>query len=87
MKPALKFLARLYPPSWRKRYGTEFEVLLEDATPSVRDVFDLLCGALKMQITTWSFGKITRDSTSLRLSVGNQWGRDFLYLMKKLAYC
>jgi hypothetical protein len=59
MKRTLKFLAWLYPPRWRKRYGAEFEALLEDATPSARDALDLLWGAFKMQITSWSFGRIT----------------------------
>jgi hypothetical protein len=59
MKRILQFLARLYPSIWRKRYGAEFDALLEDATPSARDAFDLLWGAFKMQITTWSFGRIT----------------------------
>lgn len=59
MKRTLKFLARLYPRSWRKRYGAEFDALLEDATPSVRDTLDTLWGAFKMQVTTWSFGRIT----------------------------
>jgi uncharacterized protein involved in exopolysaccharide biosynthesis len=58
MKRILRFLARLYPPSWRKRYGAEFEALLEDATPSARDAFDVFWGALKMQMTTWSLGRI-----------------------------
>jgi hypothetical protein len=60
MKRTLKFLARLYPSSWRKRYGAEFEALLEDAPLSARDALDLLWGAFKMQITSWSFGRITR---------------------------
>jgi hypothetical protein len=59
MKPIIKFLVRLYPSAWRKRYGAELDALLEDATPSVRDAFDVLWGALKMQMTTWDFGRIT----------------------------
>jgi uncharacterized protein involved in exopolysaccharide biosynthesis len=59
MKRTMRFLARLYPSSWRQRYGAEFEVLLEDAKPSVRDALDVFWGALKMQITTWSLGRIT----------------------------
>jgi hypothetical protein len=35
------------------------DALLEDATPSVRDAFDLFWGALKMQMTTWDFPKVT----------------------------
>jgi uncharacterized protein involved in exopolysaccharide biosynthesis len=59
MKRTIRFLARLYPSSWRKRYGVEFEALLEEATPSARYAFDVLWGALKMQMTTWRFGRIT----------------------------
>jgi hypothetical protein len=59
MKPIIKFLVRLYPSAWRKRYGAELDALLEDATPSVRDAFDVLWGALKMQMTMWDFGRVT----------------------------
>jgi hypothetical protein len=58
MKRTMRFLARLYPSSWRKRYGAEFDALLEDATPSARDAFNIFWGALKMQMTMWSFGRI-----------------------------
>jgi len=59
MKPILKFLARLYPSEWHKRYGAEFDALLEDGTPRARDAFDVFLGALKMQITRSTFVKIT----------------------------
>jgi hypothetical protein len=58
MKRIMRFFARLYPSSWRSRYGTEFDALLEDATPSGRDAFDVLRAALKMQVTTWTFRRI-----------------------------
>ena len=51
MKHAVRVLIWLYPSSWRKRYGSEFEALLEDATPSLSDAFDIVWGALKMRIT------------------------------------
>jgi hypothetical protein len=54
----IRFAGRIYPASWRRRYGVEFEALLEDAGRDWRDVSDVLLGALKMQLTTWSFGKI-----------------------------
>jgi hypothetical protein len=54
----IRFAGRLYPVSWRRRYGVEFEALLEDAGRHWRDVLDVLLGALKMQMTTWTFGKI-----------------------------
>jgi uncharacterized protein involved in exopolysaccharide biosynthesis len=59
MKRIMRFLVRLYPSSWRKRYGAELYALLEDAPPSARDAFDVFWGALKMQMTTWNFGRIT----------------------------
>jgi hypothetical protein len=59
MKRAMSFLARLYPKSWRKRYGPEFDALLEDSKPSARDIFDVFCAALKMQMRTWSFERVT----------------------------
>ncbi|HWZ30074.1 MAG TPA: hypothetical protein VNX18_01995 [Bryobacteraceae bacterium] len=58
MKSVLKFFARLYPRSWRQRYGVEFEALLEDLRPAPRDTFDIVFGALKMRIVTWAFAKL-----------------------------
>src|SRR5579864_1364442 len=54
----IRLAGRLYPASWRRRYSVEFEALLEDAGRDWRDVLDVLLGALKMQLTTWSLGKI-----------------------------
>ncbi len=53
----IRFACRLYPASWRRRYGVEFEALLEDTSRHWRDVSDVLLGALKMQLTTWTLGK------------------------------
>jgi hypothetical protein len=58
MKRILKFLARLYPSTWRNRYGAEYEALLEQATPRARDAVDVFWGAIKMQTTTWSLVRI-----------------------------
>jgi hypothetical protein len=58
MRRVTRFLARLYPSTWRKRYGAEFDALLEDASPKPRDTFDILWGAFKMQTTTWTFLRI-----------------------------
>jgi capsular polysaccharide biosynthesis protein len=54
----IRFAIRLYPVSWRRRYGVEFAALLEDANRNWSDVLDVLLGALKMQTKTWTFGKI-----------------------------
>jgi hypothetical protein len=58
----IRFAGRLYPASWRRRYGVEFEALLEDASRDWRDVLDVLLGALTMQIATWTFAKIAAVS-------------------------
>ena len=58
MKRTMRFSVRLYPSGWRARYGDELECLLEETRPSVRNAFDILWGAFKMQMTTWSFGGI-----------------------------
>jgi hypothetical protein len=56
MKNVLRLLTRLYPAWWRRRYGGELEALLEDS--GSQDVWDLLRGAMEMQMKTWSFGRI-----------------------------
>jgi hypothetical protein len=52
----MKFLIKLYPAWWRMRYGKELEALLDDS--GSRDVWDLFRGALEMQMSRWSFGRI-----------------------------
>lgn len=49
-----RWAARLYPRWWRERYGEEFAALLEDARPGARGTFDILRGALIMQMSTMS---------------------------------
>jgi len=56
MKRVLRFVIRLYPAWWRSRYGKELEALLDDSRS--HDVWDLLRGAMEMQMKTWSFGRI-----------------------------
>jgi LPS O-antigen subunit length determinant protein (WzzB/FepE family) len=49
----------LYPPAWRNRYGAEFCALLEDVGPGWRDFWDVLRGALAMQMNlVWSFRNV-----------------------------
>ncbi len=57
MKRVIRFIARLYPSRWRRRYGPEFDALLGDINPGLRDLFDVVKGALEMQITIGSLGK------------------------------
>ena len=58
MKRVIRFLARLYPAAWRRRYGAEFDALLEDEPSSWRSLVNVLLGAFRMQLTNWNFVKI-----------------------------
>ncbi|MBZ5580252.1 MAG: hypothetical protein LAP40_27155 [Acidobacteriia bacterium] len=55
MKRLVRVIARLYPKSWRDRYGVEFDALLDDAGADARTAADVLAGALLMQIRTWKW--------------------------------
>jgi hypothetical protein len=63
MKRILKLLARLYPSAWQSRYGAEYEALLDDTTPHPQDAFNVLWGAIKMQLTNRSFVRIVLACT------------------------
>jgi len=52
----MKFLIKLYPAWWRRRYGQELEALLEDS--GSHDIWDLFKAAMEMQMSRWSFGRI-----------------------------
>jgi len=57
MKWLIRLTVCLYPASWRHRYRTEFDALLEDITPHGRDFLDVFKGALEMHMTTGTLGK------------------------------
>jgi hypothetical protein len=64
------FLIRLYPASWRARYGDEFEALLDERPLGPFDVADILLGALDAQLRLSSRGVATQGrglSMSLRI--------------------
>jgi hypothetical protein len=58
MRRVARFLIRLYPANWRARYGEEFDALLEDSPPGLGSLFDLMKGAIKMQMNVPSFPKL-----------------------------
>ena len=58
MRRIARFLIRLYPANWRARYGEEFEALLEDSSPGWPGIFDLVKGAIKMQLSVPAFPKL-----------------------------
>jgi hypothetical protein len=58
MRPVITLLMHLYPKTWRARYGEEFEALIEDSPPRWSTVFDLLKGALQMQLSMPNFPRL-----------------------------
>jgi uncharacterized protein involved in exopolysaccharide biosynthesis len=48
-------MIRLYPASWRARYGEELEALLSDTGADARIVGDLARGGMRMQLKAWPF--------------------------------
>jgi len=52
MMPLFRLAMRLYPAWWRRRYGREFAALLDDVDPGWVDLFDVMRGAVAMQIRT-----------------------------------
>jgi hypothetical protein len=52
MKRLFRLAVRLYPSWWRRRYASEFEALLADVKPGWRELFDVVNGAITMQIKT-----------------------------------
>jgi hypothetical protein len=56
MKTLMRWAARLYPASWRRRYAVELEALLDDVGPGGRDLWDILRGALLMHLRMTGVG-------------------------------
>jgi len=50
MKRMVRAALLLYPKAWRERYGEEFAAMLEAREVTVRDVFDIVRGALREQM-------------------------------------
>jgi hypothetical protein len=58
MNRLARSLIRLYPAQWRRRYGAEFEAMLEEVPPGWSAAFELLKGAIRMQFSIPSFPKL-----------------------------
>jgi LPS O-antigen subunit length determinant protein (WzzB/FepE family) len=58
MRQLIHWTARLYPAAWRERYGGELDAMIEDIQPRWEDLFNVLLGALRMQMTTRNSLKI-----------------------------
>lgn len=58
MRRWVRIAACLYPAAWRRRYAMEFDAMLDEVDAGWKDVFDILKGAMTMQITSWNFKSI-----------------------------
>ena len=52
MRSLIRWAARLYPATWRNRYAAEFDALLDDISPSLGDLCDVLGDVLRVWATT-----------------------------------
>lgn len=66
----MKGLLRLYPPSWRKRYGREMEALVEDMPGEVRISLDLVLGAAAAYAAVIRGNRILSTAGSFLNAVG-----------------
>lgn len=51
MRTFIRWAARLYPAAWRNRYAAEFDALLDDISPSLGDLCDVLGDVLRARVT------------------------------------
>ena len=50
MRFLLRLAVGLYPPTWRARYGVEFQALLDETQSGWRDIVDVLSGGVQMRL-------------------------------------
>lgn len=62
-------LIRLYPASWRARYGDEFEAILEERPLGPFDVADIILGALDAQLRLRGRGADTQKGMGFSMSL------------------
>jgi len=76
MRPATaRMLTRLYPRAWRRRYGAEFEALLEDEPRALLTAFNVMRAAIRERIVptvgacmtepVYSFGDVSKKPSAL----------------------
>ena len=66
----MKWLLKLYPPAWRRRYGEEFLVLLEAQSFSLIALIDIALGAFDAHLHFRASAKRTSRPLWLALLAG-----------------
>jgi hypothetical protein len=49
MRTLIRWAARMYPATWRNRYAAEFDALLDDISPSLGDLCDVLWDVVRVR--------------------------------------
>lgn len=70
MRRLSKWLVRLYPASWRKRYGSEFEAMLDEVPADWRSSLDLFVGAIQMQFSVRAVSRLVLTLSLTGLVIG-----------------
>src|SRR5690242_3287778 len=73
MKRLIAWGIWLYPHRWRQRYAREFVALIEDSRPRANDLWDVIKGAMLMQLTVGSVPKIIAGFTLAGLVAAGAW--------------
>ena len=68
---AARLICRLYPPSWRERYGEEYISVLGELEASPRVVLDAVAGAADAWLSP--SGVVLRRRARIRASVSVVW--------------
>src|SRR5580658_6311591 len=80
MQRLSRIFAKLYPRRWRERYGAEFHALLDDSGADGRTAFNVLTGAMVMQVQTWkTWGPVVLLG-AVALSVASWWAGQRPYI-------
>jgi hypothetical protein len=90
MRALIRWAARLYPRAWRERYGAEFDALLEDMSPSLGDVCDVVRDALRARVSSpvdagIGLAPVAGSSVTARLPVALSLSAHALLMMLFLA--
>ena len=73
MKLLIRLAAKIYPKPWRERYGAEFDALLEDTGVNVKIAFDVLAGAVIMQVQRWQKAGTAAALAVVAVSAVSRW--------------
>ena len=80
MKRLIRFVANIYPRAWRNRYGEEFEALLDDTEANGRTAFNVLTGAVGMQIQRFRIVALAAFPVAVALFAASWWAGQRTYI-------